>query len=71
MLELKHDITWCCVGQACPNFIGQMLAHSVAERNPSFPEADFKSVDFLLHSGDYNILSEDLLEELKVRSVIP
>ena len=48
-----------------------MLAHSVAERNPSFPVADFKSAGPLCHPGDYNILSEDLLEELELRSVIP
>ena len=67
---IEHDITWCCAGQVRPNFIGQMLAHCVAERNPSFPVADFKSsIDFLFPSGDY-ILSEHRLEELDVRSVI-
>ena len=50
--------------------LGPMLAHSVAERNPSILVAGFKSVDFLFHSGDYNILSEDLHEELDVGTVI-
>ena len=46
-----------------------MLAHSVAERNPSFSVANVISVDVLFHSCDYNVLPDDLFEELDVRFV--